>query len=69
MIDHQKVYDIVGFEHLHRHSDFSLLDGYAMVMEYAKRSKQINQRYLCITDHGMMGAIPQQISACEKHGI
>ena len=29
-------HEITGFEHLHRHSDFSLLDGYAMVEEYAK---------------------------------
>lgn len=52
---------VMGFEHLHRHSDFSLLDGFAMVPEYAERMRQINQRYLCITDHGVMGAVPQQI--------
>lgn len=60
---------IMGFEHLHRHSDFSLLDGFAMVHEYAERMKEINQKYLCITDHGVMGAVPQQIDQSEKHNL
>ena len=60
---------IMGFEHLHRHSDFSLLDGFARVSEYAEYMKQINQKYLCITDHGVMGAIPQQIAECDKHKL
>jgi DNA polymerase-3 subunit alpha len=60
---------IMGFEHLHRHSDFSLMDGFARVYEYAELMKQINQKYLCITDHGVMGAIPQQIAESEKHGL
>lgn len=59
----------MGFEHLHRHSDFSLLDGFAQVGEYAERMKEVNQKYLCITDHGVMGAIPQQISECDKHKL
>lgn len=59
----------VGFEHLHLHTDFSLLDGYGQVEEYADRAPQINQQFLCITDHGMMGAIPRQIRACEVVGI
>lgn len=60
---------ICGFEHLHRHSDMSLLDGYARVHEYAERMKEINQQYLCITDHGVMGSIPQQIAECDKHKL
>ena len=58
-----------GFENMHRHTDNSVLDGYAMVEEYAEYSHKINQQYLCVTDHGMMGCIPRQIQACEKHGI
>ena len=60
---------IVGFEHIHRHTDYSLLDGYATVEEYAKYSKEVNQQYLCITDHGMMAAIPQQIRMAEMYGL
>lgn len=60
---------VMGFEHLHRHSDFSLLDGMALIREYAERSKQIDQDYLCISDHGVMGAVPEQISESEKNGL
>jgi DNA polymerase-3 subunit alpha len=62
-------HEICGFEHLHRHSDFSLLDGFATVEEYAKRSSLVNQKYLCISDHGAMGAIPRQIKACDDHEL
>ena len=61
--------NIVGFEHLHRHSDLSLLDGFGKVSEYAEYSKSVNQKYLCITDHGMMAAVPQQITNSEKHNL
>ena len=60
---------LVGVEHVHRHTDYSLLDGFATVDEYAERSKQINQKYLCITDHGGLGAIPRQIRAAEENGL
>lgn len=40
-----------------------------MVEEYSARAKQINQQFLCITDHGMMGSVPRQIRACEKDKI
>jgi len=62
-------FETCGLEQLHRHSDFSLLDGLATVEEYAEYSKAVNQNYLCITDHGMMGVIPRQIRACDKHGL
>jgi DNA polymerase-3 subunit alpha len=61
--------DIVGFEHLHLHSDFSLLDGFGTVEEYATRATKINQKFLSVSDHGMLGAIPRQIKACEKNNI
>lgn len=58
--------EIVGFEHIHQHSDRSLLDGLGQVQEYAERSREIDQKYLCITDHGVMSAVPSQIAACEE---
>lgn len=64
-----KTPSVVGFEQLHNHTDFSTLDGYAQVEEYAERCTQINMDYLCVTDHGMMGVIPRQIRACDKAGI
>lgn len=61
-------FEVCGFEHLHLHTDFSLLDGYGMVEEYAERWKS-HGKYLCISDHGMMAAIPRQIKACDKQGL
>lgn len=60
---------IVGFEHLHLHTDFSILDGYGTTDEYAKRASEINQKFLCVSDHGSLGAVPRQIQACEKNNI
>ena len=62
-------FEICGYENVHLHSDFSLLDGYGQVEEYAARAKQINQQFLCVTDHGVMGSVPRQIRACEKNKI
>jgi DNA polymerase-3 subunit alpha len=42
------------------------LDGFGSVEEYCVRAPQINQKFLTISDHGMMGAIPRQIRGCEK---
>jgi DNA polymerase-3 subunit alpha len=61
--------EITGFEHLHLHSHFSLLDGYGLPDEYAARAKQINQKFLTISDHGVMGAVPRQIKTCEDNKI
>lgn len=60
-------FECCGFEHLHLHTDFSLLDGYGMVEEYANRWKGQGE-FLCVSDHGMMAAIPRQIKACEPSG-
>lgn len=45
------------------------MDGIGTVAEYAQRMKEINQQYLCVTDHGVMGAVPQQVEQSEKHGL
>ncbi len=61
--------EIVGLEHLHLHTEQgSLLDGLGRVEEYAKRWAG-RGNYLCITDHGMMSAIPKQIKQCEANGL
>ena len=60
-------HEITGFEHVHLHSDKSLLDGFGMVQEYASRWKGFGD-YLCISDHGMMAAVPSQIKYCKASG-
>lgn len=58
-----------NFVHLHVHTDFSLLDGYGMVEEYAKKAAENNVPYLCVTDHGMGGAYPRMIEECQSNNI
>src|SRR5579885_3646416 len=58
---------IVGWEHLHLHSHKSLLDGFGLPSEYAEHWKPHGD-YLCISDHGMMAVIPEQIRACKATG-
>ena len=62
-------HEICGVEHLHRHTTFSLLDGFATVEEYAEYSKEVNQKFLCVTDHGVMGSVPQQIRMAEEYKL
>jgi len=50
------------------YTDFSVLDGYMTAHEGAKRAKDTNQDFFCVTDHGSMGAVPRQIQACEEYG-
>jgi DNA polymerase-3 subunit alpha len=58
--------EIVGFEHLHLHTDYSLLDGFQTVEEAGNRAVEINQKFLTVSDHGMLGAVPRQIKICDK---
>lgn len=59
----------VGLEHIHLHSHYSTLDGYGHPEEYAERANKINQKFLCISDHGAMGAIPRQVRTCDEHNL
>lgn len=57
------------FTQIHVHSDFSVLDGYGMVGEYAAKAASLGMKSLVITDHGMGAAFPQLIEETAKHGI
>ena len=62
---------IVGFEHLHLHTTHgSLLDGFGTCQEYANRW-QYHGNFLCVSDHGMMAAIPHRVkkSCFEKTNV
>jgi len=56
-----------NFAHIHLHTDFSCLDGYGTVEEYAQKASENDIRYLCVTDHGMGAAYPRMIEECAKH--
>ena len=55
--------------HLHVHGQRSTLDGLSTEEELAKRAAELGQPAIALTDHGVMGGIPDFIKACKKEGI
>lgn len=59
----------MAFVHLHRHSEFSLLDGVGTAEHYVERAVEIGHTALAITDHGNLAGALYHVEACERHGI
>lgn len=58
-----------SFVHLHVHSEYSLLDGAARIVELVDKAAKDGMKALALTDHGVMyGAIPFY-KACVEKGI
>ena len=57
------------FCHLHRHSEFSLLDGCGTAKQYAERAVEIGHKALALTDHGSLSGILHHYAECKEHGI
>lgn len=55
--------------HLHRHSEYSLLDGLGTGQQYAERAAELGQTSMALTDHGSLAGILYHIQACEAVGI
>ena len=55
--------------HLHRHGEFSRLDGIGTAKQYAERAAELGQGALGLTDHGTMSGALHHIDACRKAGI
>ena len=60
---------MTDFTHIHTHTDFSTLDGFGSVGEYAQKSAANGMKYLCVTDHGMGAAYPRMLEECLKVGV
>jgi DNA polymerase-3 subunit alpha len=54
----------MSFVHLHRHSEYSRLDGIGTAKQYADRAAQLGQGALALTDHGTMSGALHHIKAC-----
>ena len=59
----------MGLVHLHRHGDFSLLDGVGRDEMYAERAAELGQSALALTDHGNLAGSLYHAEACHKVGI
>jgi len=59
----------MDFVHLHVHSEYSLLDGFAKIEEVIKHVKSLGHRALAITDHGNMHGVIDFYKAARQEGI
>ena len=59
----------MAFTHLHVHTVYSLLDGFARIPDLVSRAKELGQDSLAITDHGVMYGVIDFYKECKKQGI
>lgn len=59
----------MGFAHLHLHTEYSLLDGAAMIRNLIPRAKALGMEALAITDHGAMFGVVEFYRACKEAGL
>ncbi len=59
----------MDFAHLHVHTEFSLLDGFARIKELVKHVKARGMTSVAITDHGSMYGVIDFYRAAKEEGI
>jgi DNA polymerase-3 subunit alpha len=59
----------MSFVHLHRHSEYSRLDGVGTAKQYADEAARLQQPWLGQTDHGTLSGALHHIDACQKAGV
>ncbi len=57
------------FTHLHVHSEYSLLDGYAPTKAIAERAAELGMDSIALTDHGVMYGVIEFYEAAKKAGV
>ncbi|HMO57466.1 MAG TPA: DNA polymerase III subunit alpha [Roseiflexaceae bacterium] len=57
------------FVHLHVHSEYSLLDGYAATAAIAGRAGELGMDSIALTDHGVMYGAIEFYNAAKKAGV
>jgi DNA polymerase-3 subunit alpha len=57
------------FVHLHVHSEYSLLDGYATTKGLAERAVELGMDSIALTDHGVMYGAMEFYAAAKKAGV
>lgn len=58
-----------GFVHLHLHTEFSLLDGFARIEKLFGKVKELGMDAVAITDHGVMFGVVDFYKAAKKNGV
>ncbi len=57
------------FTHLHCHTQYSLLDGFADIDAYMLKAKEDGMKGLAITDHGNMFGVFKFWDSAQRHGL
>lgn len=60
---------VKDFAHLHVHTQYSLLDGFARIDKVIKRAKELDMKSVAITDHGCMFGVIDFYKKAKKEGI
>ena len=55
----------MAFVHLHNHTEYSLLDGMTHIRDMVERAAEFDMPAVAITDHGVMGGVPELCAACD----
>ena len=58
-----------SFVHLHAHTEYSMLDGAAKIVDYLKKVKDLNQPAAAITDHGNLYGAMEFVQKANDFGI
>ena len=60
---------MMEFTHLHVHTEYSLLDGAARIVDLVAKAKANGQKALAVTDHGCMYGVVSFYKECNAQGI
>ena len=60
---------MADFVHLHRYSEYSLLNGACRIKELVNKIKSLEQSAVAITDRGVLFGAVEFYKECEKQGI
>ena len=60
---------MTDFVHLHLHTEYSLLDGACRIKPLIEKVKELGQKAVAITDHGVMYGIIDFYREAKKAGI
>ena len=58
-----------SFVHLHAHTEYSMLDGAAKIVDYLNKVKELNQPAAAITDHGNLYGAMEFVQKANDYGI
>ena len=59
----------MSFVHLHVHSEYSLLDGACRLRELVRKTKELGQNSVAITDHGVMYGVVNFYKEAKEAGV